>query len=63
MTRQDATSCESMASQQAAAVAADIMQVQAAGVNPAGLQAAAQRFEQVSSTLMRFRYQCVVLDM
>jgi hypothetical protein len=36
-----------MASQQAAAVAADIMQVQAAGANPAGLQAAAKHFEQV----------------
>jgi hypothetical protein len=29
-------------------VAADIMQVQAAGANPAGLQAAAKHFEQVS---------------
>lgn len=52
-----------MASQQAAAVAADIMQVQAAGVNPAGLQAAAQHFEQVKSTSMRTLYQCVVPDM
>lgn len=41
-----------MASQQAAAVAAAIMQGQAPGANPASLQAAANYFEQVHNSLL-----------